>query len=70
MPIIKALLFDVDGVLVNGEPFSALLARDYGITLEMMASFFRGPFSACLIGRANLKEELARHPGAGHLVLG
>lgn len=59
--MLKAMLFDVDGVLVNGEPFSRQLARDYGITLEMTAAFFRGPFSECLVGRADLKEEIASY---------
>jgi len=54
----KVALFDVDGVLVNGEPFSTHLARDYGISTEKTAPFFRGRFLECLVGRADLKEEL------------
>ncbi len=57
--MLKAMLFDVDGVLVNGEPFSQQLAREYGITLEMTAAFFQGPFSGCLVGKADLKQEIA-----------
>lgn len=57
--MLKVLLFDVDGVLVNGEPFSQQLARDYGITLEMTTPFFKGPFFECLVGRADLKQEIA-----------
>lgn len=59
--MLKAMLFDVDGVLVNGEPFSQQLARDHGITQEMTAAFFRGPFSECLVGKADLKEEIASY---------
>jgi putative hydrolase of the HAD superfamily len=58
--VIKVILFDVDGVLSIGEPFSQRLARDYGITREMTSAFFQGRFSECLIGKADLKEELAR----------
>jgi putative hydrolase of the HAD superfamily len=58
--VIKALLFDVDGVLSIGEPFTHHLARDYGITQETTSSFFQERFSECLIGKADLKEELAR----------
>ena len=56
--MIKVLLFDVDGVLANGEPFSRSLARDYAITLEKTSSFFRGPFLECLVGKADLKRLL------------
>lgn len=58
---LKAALFDVDGVLVQGGPFSTHLARDYGISTEKTAAFFRGRFLECLVGRADLKEELVPH---------
>ena len=56
--LIQVIIFDVDGVLVNGERFNKRLIRDYGITEEMTASFFKGRFSECLIGKADLKQEL------------
>lgn len=59
--MISTILFDVDGVLVVSEPFSATLAREYGITMEMTAPFFRGPFGQCLIGKADLKAEIASY---------
>ena len=59
--MISIILFDIDGVLVIGEPFSVTLARDYGITTEVTAPFFRGPFAQCLIGKADLKAEIASH---------
>jgi putative hydrolase of the HAD superfamily len=61
LTLLKVVLFDVDGVLITGEPFSQQLARDYGITLEMTAAFFQGPFSGCLVGRADLKQEIASY---------
>ena len=64
--MISTVLQDVDGVLVVGEPFSDTLARDYGITLDMTATFFRGPFEQCLTGKADLKDSIASHlPGWG-----
>ena len=59
--MISTVLLDVDGVLIVGDPFSTTLARDYGITMEMTAPFFRGPFEHCLRGTADLKTEVASH---------
>ena len=59
--MIRVLLFDVDGVLANGEQFSKRLASDYGVTTEMTAPFFSGPFLECLVGNADLKQELISH---------
>lgn len=56
--MIKVIILDADGVLINGERFSVRLAKEYGISLEQTASFFTGPFNECLIGNADLKEAL------------
>ncbi len=61
--MIKVVLFDVDGVLATGKPFSQHLAHDYGITQEMVVPFFRGRFLECLVGNANLKQELIEYLG-------
>jgi putative hydrolase of the HAD superfamily len=58
--MIRAIAFDVDGVLVNSMVFAKVLARDYGLTLEDTAAFFQGPFKRCLLGEADLKAELPR----------
>jgi putative hydrolase of the HAD superfamily len=63
---IDILLFDVDGVLANGRSFSEHLACEHGITAESTAPFFRGRFLDCLVGRGDLRQELAAHlPGWG-----
>lgn len=57
--MIRVILFDVDGVLAIGEPFSKHLARTYSITPDVTRSFFEIRFLECLTGKADLKEELA-----------
>ncbi len=57
--MIKVILFDADGVLVNGERFSTVLHREYGISIEKTLPFFNGPFQECLIGNADLRETVA-----------
>src|SRR4030095_15267844 len=56
--VIQAVLFDVDGVLVHPWRFRATLARDHGITPDMTAPFFRGPFLQCVQGQADVLEVL------------
>lgn len=54
--MIKVILFDADGVLINGEKFSVNLEREYGISKEKTLPFFTGIFKECIIGNADLKE--------------
>ncbi len=55
----KALLLDVDGVILNkGEYFSLRFAREHGVPVELVTEFFKGPFVACQKGEADLKEEI------------
>ena len=57
--MIKVLLFDADGVLITGEMFSRILAREHGISTEQTLPFFDGPFQECIIGNADLKETVS-----------
>jgi putative hydrolase of the HAD superfamily len=59
--MITTLLFDADGVLINGKKFSAELEREYGISAKHTAPFFTGKFNDCLIGKADLKKEISKH---------
>ncbi len=56
--MIRAVLFVVDGVLVQPWGWRERLTRDYGITPAMTASFFQGSFADCVTGRADLVDVL------------
>ncbi len=59
--MIKAVLLDADGVVIAPHPrFSDRLEKEFGVPREKIAAFFGGPFQECKVGRANLKEELAK----------
>ena len=57
--MIKVILFDADGVMVNGERFSIALNRDYGISIETTPPFFNGPFQDCLVGNIDLRDAVS-----------
>ena len=56
--MITALLMDADGVLVNGQQFSKVLARDFEVDHAKEQEFFTTIFQDCLIGKADLKEAI------------
>jgi putative hydrolase of the HAD superfamily len=56
--MIRAIVFDIDGVLVKPMVFASVLLREYGLGLDRTALFFEGPFRKCLLGEADLKTEL------------
>jgi len=56
---IASIVFDVDGVLVRSFVFGEILARDYGIDLEMQRGFFQGPMRECVVGTADMKQTIA-----------
>lgn len=60
MPI-QAVLFDADGVVMNGQPFADTLEQELGLLPEHTASFFEDAFLSCQIGEKDLKDELAAH---------
>ncbi len=57
----KAIIWDADGVLIKKKHlFTELLGQEYGMDYEKMLPFFTGVFRECVIGTADLKEELAK----------
>lgn len=57
--MITTLVLDADGVLINGESFAKVLARDYDIDKTKEKEFFTTHFQDCLIGKTDLKESIA-----------
>jgi len=57
--MIKAIIFDADGVLINSVRFSDTLARDYNVDHDKEREFFTTKFQDCLVGKADLKESVA-----------
>lgn len=58
MVMIKAALFDVDGLMIVGRKhlFSERLSNEYNIPMESIQEFFDGDFRKCSFGQADLKE--------------
>ncbi len=56
--MIKAILFDADGVVVKGPRFSDILEEKYSITRDKTEPFFSSEFQMAQIGRVNLREVL------------
>ncbi len=56
--VIKSVVLDVDGVIVQGEHFGHSIERDYGIDGTLMVPFFKGVFMDCLVGKKDVREEL------------
>jgi putative hydrolase of the HAD superfamily len=56
---IKAIVFDADGVVINSpDYFSVQYQKEFGATDDMMQPFFKGRFKECVVGKADLIEEL------------
>lgn len=56
--VIRAVIFDVDGVLVQSGVFGRRL-QGLGIDPTSLQSFWHGPFAECSLGRADLKQALS-----------
>lgn len=54
--MIRVIIFDADGVLIETEVFSKQFSRDYSIPLHEITPFFTGIFDTAITGKADLKE--------------
>lgn len=58
---IKAVIFDADGVLVIAPTlFSERFSKEYNVPYDELLQFFEGDFQLCLLGKSDLKNELAK----------
>lgn len=59
--ITKAVLFDIDGIVITGRKyyFSYRLSKEYNIPVEKVEEFFLNDFKDCSFGKADLKEKIA-----------
>ncbi|HBB36845.1 MAG: hypothetical protein UX02_C0003G0045 [Candidatus Moranbacteria bacterium GW2011_GWC1_45_18] len=56
---VKAIIFDADGVVINSSGyFSVQYEKEFGVSNDVMAPFFKGIFQEAVAGRADLKELL------------
>lgn len=56
--MIKLALFDIDGILNVAPRFSTRYTQEFGVSMDTLLEFFEGSFQKCLIGKADLREEL------------
>jgi len=56
--MIKAIIFDADGMLVTGEKFSTRFSRDFNVPMEKIRLFFDNEFKDCILGKKDLVEEI------------
>lgn len=59
----KAILIDLDGIVVSGKKkkFSERMATEYGVDIEKIIDFIRNEYSLCKIGKADLRKVLEQH---------
>lgn len=60
--MIKAIIFDTDGMVINREMyFSQRFSQEFGVPTEKVLPFFKNEFQLCLVGKADLKQELTKY---------
>jgi putative hydrolase of the HAD superfamily len=55
---VKAVIYDGDGMVINSEVFYLQVLKEFGSKAEVLNDFYANEFQLCLIGKADLKEEL------------
>lgn len=61
--MIKAVIFDADGVVALNKTlrFSERFSQDFHVDSKKIIPFFKNEFQKCLVGKADLKEEIQKY---------
>ncbi|MFA6296515.1 MAG: HAD hydrolase-like protein [Patescibacteria group bacterium] len=60
--MIKTIIFDIDGMIIKREMyFSQYYSQKFKVPIEKMLPFYNNKFQLCLIGKADLKKEIAKY---------
>lgn len=59
--MIKAVIFDADGVVIKPKRFSVELEKDFGIPTTKLLPFFDSVFEKHLTGKGDLKNDLHKY---------
>lgn len=57
----KAVIFDTDGMVVVADKFSVKFCEEFNVPYEKVLPFFENEFQPCLIGKADLKEQVKKY---------
>jgi len=56
--MIKSMLFDADGVVVDAKMFSIQYQKEHDVSNDEMLPFFKGDFQKCVVGQSDLMDEI------------
>jgi len=60
--MITTVLFDIYGMIIDREMrFSKRFSNEFNVPMEKLLPFFENEFQLCLVGKADLKEELQKY---------
>jgi FMN phosphatase YigB (HAD superfamily) len=60
--MIKAIIFDIYGVVIDRKMrFSERFSKEFDVPMEKIIPFFENEFQLCLVGKADLKEEVKKY---------
>lgn len=59
--MIKAIIFDADGVIIRSKMFSYYYAQDFGVDISVFSEFFKYHFSDCLVWKTDLKTKISSY---------